>query len=267
MPIQDTIVFPELASSNPGFDRFAPLVTVKNIKERYLHGIDLKDANGKQLKNSTIAFFIDSIISYLEHELEITITPTTYSEDHDYRFEEYQSWSFIQLKHKPVIEIKKLQLRVEKNTTFVNIPNEWLRLQNHTGQIQIAPTSGALSEFNLGNNTFLPRLMVFNADWPSFFNIEFIAGFEQDKIPFIINHLIGLLTAVEVLNIAGDLILGAGIAAGSISLDGLSQSVTSTASSGTPGYAGRVKSYLEAADKIVKTLTRTYGKRVKLAIC
>ncbi len=261
-----SIVFPENAISVPGFDRYDNIPTVKVLKERYLHGVDFKDNNGKELPRASFEFYIKSAISYIEHQLEFTIVPTQYQETHDYRSEEYQAWSFIQLKRKPVITVDSLQYRIDGNSAFLEVPDEWIRLEGHPGQIQIAPTSGSISSINIGQDAFLPRLVFTNTDWPSFFKITYTAGFERNKVPAAISHLVGMLAAIQALNIAGELILGAGIATQSLSIDGLSQSIGSTASASYSGYGARIALYAKDIDMIVKALRRYYGKSIKTVV-
>lgn len=267
MPIQNTIVFPENASSAPGFDRFSPIPTVKDLKDRYLHGVDLRDNRGVSVKRSVFQFYIDAAISALEHELQITINPTTYVETHDYRFEEYYAWGFIQLRRKPAISVTKLEYKLAKDNPFVEVPTAWIQLESHPAQIQIVPTTASIGEFNLGNLSYMPRTLVFNPDWPSFFRFTYTAGFENGKTPAIISQTIGMMAALQMLNIAGDLILGAGIASTGISLDGLSQSVASTASASYSGYGARIELYQKDLKHNIEILKGYYGRKVKLAIC
>ena len=56
-------------------------------------------------------------------------------------------------------------------------------------------------------------------------SVSYKAGFKKGKIPYNIKNIIGLMASIGPLNVAGDLIAGAGIASKTISLDGLSQSV------------------------------------------
>lgn len=268
MPNITSIVFPETAVSNPGFDRYLPIITVKDLKDRYLHGVDFRDNEGKTIKNSVFQFWIDQAISFVEHEIEQTIVPTNYqNEEYDYRYEEYQSWGLIQLRHKPIITDPVIQMRLNKTVTFTTIPNDWVRCEKHTGQVQIVPTTGSLGEFNFGNLSYLPRVLLFNSDWPAFFRISYTAGYEQDKLPAIIAQLIGLLAALQALNVAGDLVLGAGIAATAISMDGLSQSISSTASATHTAYGARIDQYQADVQRILDLIRRYYGKKVKIAIC
>ena len=97
-----------------------------------------------------------------------------------------------------------------------------------------SPRFVGLRELKLiyGNNRYIPDV----------FRIDYTAGFGKntdplavspaqpklDKIPGIIKDVVGKLAAAGPLNIAGDLLGGAGIASQSIGIDGLSQSSNRT---------------------------------------
>ena len=67
-----------------------------------------------------------------------------------------------------------------------------------------------------------------------------------------------LIAALLPLDIAGDLLLGAGIASQSISVDGLSQSVASTASATSAGYGARAISFREQLKTTLSALKAEY---------
>lgn len=69
-----------------------------------------------------------------------------------------------------------------------------------------------------------------------------------------------ILSAMLPLNIAGDLLLGAGIAAQSISIDGLSQQVTSTASASYAGYGARLVNFNKELKTVMSSLRAKYKK-------
>lgn len=69
-----------------------------------------------------------------------------------------------------------------------------------------------------------------------------------------------LLSAMLPLNIAGDLLLGAGIASQSISIDGLSQAVASTASATSAGYGARLINFNTELKSVMKSLRAKYQK-------
>lgn len=266
--VQSTIIFPENADSTPGFARFETLITPKQVNARYLHGVDLRDNKGKLLPKEALEFSIQAAISELEHDLEICITPTQYkSEKHDYKADDYWNWGFVQLRHKPIITVDQFSLNIIPNQQpLVTFPPDWLRIQQMTGQIQIAPVSGSIGTFNIGQVTFLPRLLIFNDTFPNFYEITYTAGFEAGRIPKILNEFIGLTASISILTIAGELVLGAGISATSLGIDGLSQSITSTASAENNAYGARIKLHQMRLNSLRKILRKYYGKTQKFCV-
>jgi len=80
-----------------------------------------------------------------------------------------------------------------------------------------------------------------------------------DVDPLVI-RAVRLLSAMLPLNIAGDLLLGAGIASQSISIDGLSQAVASTASATSAGYGARLINFNSELKTVMKSLRAKYAK-------
>lgn len=79
-----------------------------------------------------------------------------------------------------------------------------------------------------------------------------------DMLPADIVRAIGLKASLLSLDVAGDLIVGAGIAQISTSLDGLSQSVNTTASATNSGYGARVLQFTKELKDLMATLRATY---------
>jgi hypothetical protein len=180
--------------------------------------------------------------------------------------DDYWNWCLIQLRHKPIISIERFALSVASQDIMANFPNDWIRLNNMNGQLQLAPISGSIGLFNIGNTTFLPRILIFNDTFPAFFRLTYTAGFEQNRVPAIINQAIGIMVTLRVLNMIGELVLGPGIASTSMSLDGLSQSISSTASAMYGAYAARIEDYGKALKEIHATLKKYFGKTIKTVV-
>jgi hypothetical protein len=62
------------------------------------------------------------------------------------------------------------------------------------------------------------------------------------------------------------LVLGAGIASTSLGIDGLSQSISSTASAENNAYGARIKLAAEKVKKEMVTLRKYFGKKVKYSV-
>lgn len=69
---------------------------------------------------------------------------------------------------------------------------------------------------------------------------------------------IGKLASLQILHPAGDLISGAGIASLSASLDGASQSKSTTSSATNSGYGARIGEYEKEVDKMLSEIRRRY---------
>ena len=84
-------------------------------------------------------------------------------------------------------------------------------------------------------------------------------------LPADLKKLIGLMASINPLNIAGTTLVGEGVASKSISVDGLSQSITSTANSETLAYGNRVKAHQAEIDKLLPYVRGRYtGPRLSL---
>lgn len=77
-------------------------------------------------------------------------------------------------------------------------------------------------------------------------------------VPPDIEHVIGLRAALLPLDVAGDLIGGAGVANFSISADGLSQSIGTTSSATNAGYGARVLQFERELKGAMKALRAKY---------
>ena len=82
--------------------------------------------------------------------------------------------------------------------------------------------------------------------------------FTADGLPSDIVRAIALKAALLSLNVAGDLIAGAGIAQSSISADGLSQNIATTASATNAGYGARILQFEREYKALIGTLKANY---------
>jgi len=78
-------------------------------------------------------------------------------------------------------------------------------------------------------------------------------------VPSDILQAIGYKAALLPLDIAGDLIVGAGIASTSTSVDGLSQSINTTASATNSGYGARVLQFERELKSLIPALKARFG--------
>lgn len=237
------------ARNNHGHAQVGPLLTVKQLKERYLFGIIIKDEKGKEVPTSTYQAWIDDAVAMLEVDLDLALTPRTTIEYKDYHVTDYFNWGYMQLNNFPVISVDSMVLTYLRDNNgndeqVLEIPLAWRRLEKETGIIRMVPNSRFPSNLQVGNTgAFFPELFSRNSYIPDVWRVTYTYGFADGCLPLSINQAVGYLAAIQALNIAGDLVVGAGIASQSVSLDGLSESINTTASAENHAYSAKVKEY------------------------
>jgi hypothetical protein len=244
----------------PGFKRYMPLPTVQDIKDNQLFGIPLQSALTKQkLSDTTIQKAIVKVISELEHELKLYISPVTIKrERHNYHWNEfYYAFGYLQLLQRPVLEVQKLEVSIPSSNDPENLvewPTQWLKTYNDHGTIQLVPMSGSgsLVVTQVSNGASFP-IRYFNADnYPQFWAVTYRAGFENDKVPAAIVELVEICTAIKILGLIGPVLFPYN--SYSINMDGLGQAVS------TPGpqwFAGRLQELEKRRDEL-KDAVRSY---------
>jgi hypothetical protein len=134
-----------------------------------------------------------------------------------------------------------------------------------SGQVNLVPTSGTLAQAMVLGGAYLPTILS-SIPWiPRALAIKYTSGFSIGTLPHDIRDLIGKKACFPILNTAGDLIAGAGIANLSISMDGLSQSIGTTSSATNSGYGARLLQYSKEIKDDKATIKRYY-KNVGLAM-
>lgn len=242
------------------------IMTVAQLKQRYLFGVDFRDDNGNFLTDETFQFYILAAIEYVEHELDIRILPTSFIELQDYNRDDYQAYNFIQLDNYPVISIEEFNVQYPSGQTVVSYPSEWWRLDKEHGHLRIVPTAGTLSEILIGQGgSYLPAIYNGLMSLPHLFEIRYTAGFEDCRVPANIIDVIGMAASLGPFNVFGDLIAGAGIANVSLSIDGLSQSIGTTSSATNAGYGARIIQYQKQI-KAQLAMLRRYYKGIRMAV-
>jgi hypothetical protein len=261
-------------------DTYRAIITAEEVKNIYLFGLDLTDDNGNEFPDELLRHYILTAISQTSLELDLSLLPTKFIERYDYWAREYEDFLFIQLVNKPLVSVDKVALEYPIGTEVIEYPSEWLRVKHHAGQIEVVPATGTYTQLlvNAGGN-FLPTIFQ-GADYiPDLIRVEYVAGFlpttdgflrqgisEAQYLPSAIKEVIGKKAAFGPLNTAGDLIVGAGIANRSISIDGLSETIGTTSSATNAGYGARLIQYEKELKKAMPVLRKFFqGARLAVA--
>ena len=227
------------------------------LRENYLFGIPLEDMYGNKMKEGMLNHYIRSAIQHTQRMLQINVEPIeVVDEVHDYYANDFKNWSFLQLHKRPVIEVTGCSMYFGDRKMF-DIPVGWVRHHHTSGQIQLFPVSGSSGSIILSQNgSFMPLMVGMYSNAPSIWRLSYRAG--MDDLPDDLVEYIMKRASIGILQVWGDLIIGAGIANQTVSIDGLSQSIGTTQSPEFSGSGARIKNYHDDMKELEKRLKDTY---------
>jgi hypothetical protein len=251
------------------------LPTPSEIRNRWCFGLPLNKEDGTVIPDEDIHMFLIGAIRTVERKLGIFLKPTTIMcnpeerglvQDVDFDVEEapydydaraYKQYGFLQLFQRPIQRILGLKMILPNGNPIIDFMAEesrrkWVKLDKKAGQVRIVPYAGDPTIFALlgGSQTGYPFVTgMINQNLPHMFHVDYIAGYEAYKIPEDIRNAVAKMAAIDVLGIAGDAVL-AGVASLSTSIDGLSESFSTTASATNATYGAHILQYQKEVDTL-----------------
>lgn len=197
-----------------------PLITPEKVKQLHLFGIPLVSGmidptTGKNqvLLPEQIAEHIDYAIGDAELETGLTIVERKFDQPVPFDPQEYKSYGFMQLPIRPISSVEEIVIKIANQPKLWTIPNQWVSKSHLVyGQLNILTVGimGVLTESGnqqvipdaAGNALLFTALFSKDAYWiPEMFRIKFTAGFPSNKIPKVVNNLIGTIAAMEILSL------------------------------------------------------------------
>ncbi|RDE12123.1 MAG: hypothetical protein C4K49_10600 [Candidatus Thorarchaeota archaeon] len=179
--------------------------------------------------------------------------PLIYTDEefpYDFDPDTWLNFGFVQLRHSPIIEVTRFELVGPTESSILDL-REWARVEKDFGQLHAFPRNQMLYGPFLG--AYGTVLLWQMKRYPQGLEIDYESGFENsDAVPADLRDVIGKWSACKMLNITGDGILP-GFSSQSVSLDGLSESFSSTQSPTNAYFGARINQYLkEIADWLSK---------------
>lgn len=244
-------------------------LTVEEFKSSFAFGIPLQNgATGEEMSDEAIQNFIDISYQYLELLYDIVILPKFIEGEHQdfYMDQAGRSYFMVHSGKVPLLFDEKNRDRYPldvhafygagmQSTLF---PREWLRVNNNAGSIHVYPTFGSMGSFLMQFTALSFSIGTFRSEYiPQYYELSYCAGF--DPIPKYINSVVGKLAYCYIANILGDSLLGAGIAGYSLSIDGLSQSISTTQSAMYGAYSARTQQYQKELEQEMTLLRAKFG--------
>jgi hypothetical protein len=260
-------------SAPPG--QWGNAVCPDDIRYTYLWGNDFKATNGSLFTDEQIQFYIDAAVAEMERKLHITIKKIrvrcevdkrNLEKGKDYDIEEsYYRFSYAKIARqgvivtnkKPIIKLHRLDVLnryvtsyslldstiIDKNKGVLNLMRRPIRpSETHNG------IAAAIHPY--GSDTFNQHM---------FYAIDYDAGYEtSDDIPDDLREAIAKTAAVSALNAIGDGLM-AGFSSSSLSMDGMSESFSSTQSATSAYFGARIKEYKDDLSNYIDEVRRKFG--------
>ncbi len=220
-------------------------ISAGNLLENYFFGINTR-FDDAQLSIKQIEYHIKHAQTELENYLSLKLLPRKVFETQPYNVGEFKNWGYIKTRH-PVREVISLS-GIIAGSQVIRYPKEWLTKQEASDErvgsrLNIIPFRIGAATINVPLTGLYPNYGHFGtSNIPEYWNVDYITGFKEIHADIL--NTLGQLAAIGIFNQLGDIIIGAGIAGHSFSIDNLNQSISTTSSAENAGYSARIKQYL-----------------------
>lgn len=240
------------------------VLSAKDIRDLYLTGFEGFSDKLLQLEDSTIEFYIKDAQTQIENLLDIKLKKQEYIDNLHFQNDDWRYWNFISTTY-PVSCVKSLTGFLG-TTQQVTYPKDWLVAKkygdekfNHRRVYMVPVQGGATTSGQVSYAGTIPQLGYMGAkSIPYYWKLTYVTGF--DNVPADIISAIGKFASIPALLNLGDLVLGRpGISSGSISIDGLSQSLGSGMSGSSTAFGGRIKAYVDdLTQRLIPSMKSAY---------
>lgn len=238
----------------------------KELLSLYFYGIEIVNKQGTSINPAFLEWYIRAAQNEIENFLQIRLVKQIVEERSDYYMNEFRGTGFVRTK----LPIKRALSMKGKlgDQQVVSYPEHWLVFNrvndNSTSrQFLVTPNSNVsettLSEAVYGTNIIASLGLVNRDQVASYWEIKYITGFDILNPPFDIMNLVGKMASIGLFDIMGDIALGtAALASYSLSIDGLSQSISTTNSATSAAYNARVLAYQKEIKDTLEKLKGVY---------
>ncbi len=262
----------------PPAGHFGDVLTVDDLRYTYLWGIDFKASNGDIFTDVQVSHAINSAIAEMARALKIAIKKTKiicqpdsakvfgidYDEAEDpyaYRRDKWNRMGRIVLRKRPIISLERFEFYSIADQRILDLMT-WARVDHRKGVISFFPKAGGNGEFRIAPAALTMGLTWMNGDYAHGYKIDYTAGWEDaSHVPDDLREIIAKVAACKLLNIIGDGLLS-GYASSSLSLDGVSESFSSTQSANTVLHGARIKTYLKDIETYLAENRNKFGVTV-----
>lgn len=242
---------------------------------------DLVDpVTGQPYSDGFYSQMIERAVSQAEKTFDVAILPRLQVDKLDYHRNDFNAFAYMQVNYRPILNIKDLTLYYN-NQNILRVPDEWIKVTNRTGQIQVSPSVLMQGLNTTINPTIYP---IINSPYgmtpspyqetefaPQMLGVTYVAGMmphpdddargiSRDYViqPDMLSY-IAKLAAIEILEKWSRNIIGAGIASYNVSVDGISTGLETTSSPENSAATAEVAQLERDMKPIKESLLSFYG--------
>ena len=258
------------------------IVTPDDCRYTFLWGTDFKATNGDVFSDEQIQWFIDAATAEMERQLNITIVKkrikcqdsvekhhlqkgVDYDDEetpYDFAFRKIQRYGMIQTKKRPILNITRCTLLNREIQDIVQHEVDLLPSvvpDKKNGVIKFLRRPYKPTDTWTGICQAISRYGAETWNTHLFYSVDYEAGFEtSDDVPADLRHMIGKMAAISLLNVIGDGLMS-GFSSSSLSMDGVSESFSSTQSATSAYFGARIAVYQKEVQEYVEKNKYKFG--------
>lgn len=241
------------------------IISASEIKTTYFANLPLKNlATGTEVSDSQLDFWIRSEQKQLENALQVLLHRQAYVEKRNFVADNWMNWGWMPTTYMVVTPVS---VQGFLNTVMqVNYPQQWLSTKSSSDDesyhrmIELVPISGSGSA--ISGSSIWVGVFPYNGGFfggktvPNYWSLTYITGFF--KIPADVMKALALMVSIQLLLYISANVMLPGIASKSIGVDGLSQSVSSTASVNKVAFGALADAYKAQLDETMEILQDNY---------
>tara|TARA_X000001382_G_scaffold58055_1_gene39708 strand:+ start:12182 stop:12979 length:798 start_codon:yes stop_codon:yes gene_type:complete len=236
------------------------VISPSELRELMLFGIDFTDNGGNEYPDSAIEYHIKNAQEEVEDFLNIKLQPQVIEDTYNFDYRDYVKYGEFRTDY-PVRKAFKLTGQYgNSDTNQIEYPADWLvsrRTNDPIGWercINIVPSGESSATFTSQAifTLLYPSSVYQQGHVPEYFTLTYTTGF--DEVPRDVLAAITKLATINILTVLGESSpIGSGIASRNLSIDGLSQGISTTSSSTSSIFGARI---LQTGKELQKELPR-----------
>jgi hypothetical protein len=264
------------------FDNYQPppgqwgeICTPDDLRLTWIWGNEFKATNGQLFSDTQIKYYVDLAVAEMERRLSITIKKVRArcepekrnlikGKDYDveeslyeFKYSKIAKYGKIITRKKPIIKLHRL-----------NILSRFEGVRSLLSRVVVDRTKGVIkllerpirpTETSRGIQAAIGMYSTETVNMYLFYEIDYDAGFETAAdVPLDLRMAISKAAAIGILNAVGDGLM-AGFSSSSLSMDGMSESFSSTQSATSAYFGARIQQYNKELDSFIDDVKRKYG--------